>query len=789
MQLHNQAPEFCQTCPLFSTKRNFVLPEGSSTAPIAIVGMNGGVNEFMLHRPFIGASGRFIFESFKGILHNYSSFDEFLCNRGDNLYITNSCICDVLTPVPKIAHHCKARLARELLNIKPSLIIALGGQALEYLTDGEYSSITSARGYLIQSKFGLIFPMLHPSHVLRQPEQRDVFLMDATKLGRILRGEYEEEHVLRFSINSLAALAELTSQIENLTPDDVMSVDLETTGFNPFRDRIICLSLSFQDNVCYAIPLDDLIVKPYVERILKSPPQKGGQNFKFDLKFLKRAGYEVTNITFDTLIAQHIINENIPADLNSLVSYYLDYPKYDHRLDLYKKENKIKSYAELPQDMLFDYACHDANVTRLIWKKLEPIISSDYAYLFNEVELPAQITLADVELAGLPVDKKRVDELTKQVVNEIRQSEEALFTIAGGSFNYRSTQQLGKVMFEHLKLPVLKRTPTGNAATSEVVLKSLQEKLSPVSQKRLFVDLLLKLRARSKVLSTYLSGGKGGIWRFVEKDNRVHPTFRVTGTVTGRLSAKDPPIQTIPKTAIRSIFRVSRGYKFIEADLNSAELFALAHVSGCQSMLDQLKSGYDFHILTAEKIFDRKIEKHDLERKLAKFVVYGVVYGRQALSISEQFKISVEEAQKIIDSFLIAYPEIHAFVEGVVQVAKRDRVLVNYFGRTRIFPRDCKFLPAWERQALNFKPQSIVADHTNQTLSLLSKRLKDEQLDAKVIGQLHDAIMTEANDKDVDNVVSLIEEVYARPVANTDLQIPVDIDVGESWKGGDSLFN
>ncbi len=789
--IHTSVLEYCKTCPLYRNSRRFVPPEGNLHSSVCIVGQSPGTTEFFEGRPFVGKSGeliaKYLVEAF-GVVP--PTFDEFLNQRHTFLYITNACLCDVLTPIPKIRKvYCYERLHSEIRSLAPRLIVSFGAPALEYLTRGQLSSIMSARGFLLRTEVGFVFPTIHPAHVLRQQENIWLFEADMRKLSRILHGSYSEPEITTFQINSLGALESLTRTVEELPEEALLSFDLETTDLNPFQAAIICLSISFEDNVGFTIPMDDPIVIPYVKRILSSPCKKVGQNCKFDLLFLRRAGICVKNVYFDTQIGQHILNENLPADLTTLTSYYLDYPKYDLPLELYKKEHSIKSYADFPTPLLFEYAAHDAIVTRMIANKMIPEIKRQgYERLCWEVELPTQLALVDVELTGVLVDKSRVEELSKRVVDEIMSCERTLFNAAGSSFNYRSSKQLTKVLYEDLKFPVVKRTATGAASADEETLYKLQEKVGGDARKDAVITSLLKLRARQKLLSTYLSGGKGGIWRFVESDGRIHPDFHVTGTVTGRMSASRPPIQTIPKSAVRSIFVVPPGYKFVEADLSSAELYALAWHAKCQTMLDQLHSGMDFHILTAERIFKKKVQKGDLERKLAKFAVYGISYGRGVHSLAEQFHLTLDEAQQVMDSLFEAYPEIPEFLSAVVSQAKRERRLVNVFGRTRLFPVDCPFLSAWERQAVNFLPQSLVADHTNQTLWMLNTEFQVRDLDARVIIQLHDAIMCEVNEEILDEVVGLIESLYTRPVADTDLRIPVDIEVGSCWKGGDILF-
>jgi len=686
LSLHTSVLEMCQTCVLNSTKRKFVPPEGNLDAKICLVGQSPGRQEFFRGRPFIGPSGELIGRYFIEIFDqmSISTFSEFLNLRSSFLYITNACLCDVLTPVTKVKKtYCYDRLHAELNRVNPSLIIAFGALAVEYLTRGEIETIGNVRGYLLKVGDYFVYPMLHPSAVLKQQENQWLFESDMKKLRRIIHGGYIEPEVTTFQINTLGALKHLTEQVEELPEDALLSFDLETTELNPFKGSIICLSVSFKDFVGYVIPMDDPIVIPYVKRILGSRCRKVAQNCKFDLLFLRRNGILVKNMYFDTMLGQHVINENLPSNLTTLTSFYLDYPKYDLKLEKYKKEHSIKNYGEIPVEVLYPYAAHDAIVTRAIAKKLIPQITKHYEHVYWEVEFPAQLAFVDVELSGILVDKGKVDQLTKKVVDEIKVAETELFRLTGGSeFNYKSSRQLVEVLYSGFNLPVVRYTPKGAISMDAASLAKLQSVTKANSKERLVIESLMSLRKRHKVLSTYLSGGQGGIWRYVEKDSRVHPDFKVNGTVTGRVSAVEPPIQTIPKSAVRSIFTVPQGYKFVEADLSAAELYSLAWYAGCKTMLDQLNSGMDFHIQTAERIFKKEVKKSDIERRLAKFAVYGIIYGRGKHSLAEQFKLRLDEADNILNSLFEVYPEIHDFLIRVVEQAKTERILTNIFGRT-----------------------------------------------------------------------------------------------------------
>ena len=765
----------CSSCPY--RKGNIVPPVGNEQAELVIVGESPGAEEVKRGIPFCGASGELLAlylrdNLFPEELGQIKSFEEFLVAREKVCYITNACLCELKKPTKEAAEYCKERLRRELRKLRPKLVLALGAQALEFVVGEE--KITEYRGFVLDTDFGRVLPTFHPAYVLRVPEMEEVFAKDLAKARSVLQGRFEYEGYDTIVLESTPAIEWLLSEVSKLTEKHLLAIDLETTGFSFIRDSIICASLSFDGKVGYVIPNGTPLFSEVMREILSCPARKTGANLKFDLKFLKRLGVEIKNMYFDVTCAQHVLNENLPLDLTSLTSLYTNLPKYDAELSKYRKE--VKSYAEIPRDVLYEYASGDAVATFRVTEVLEKMIKSDpgHSRLFWEVVLPAAKAFVEVEYHGMKVDRERISALTHQLQGEIRELETELYEVVGEEFNWRSTKQLQRVLFEKLGLPVLRSTAKGAASTNEETLREL----APYHEA---VRILLKLRKRNKILTTYLAGGKGGIYRFVEEDGRVHPDFNINGTVTGRTSCTDPPLQTIPKTAVRSIFVAPPGYKLIEADLSQAELRVMAYLSQCQKMITAFKEGADFHRMTASSVFKKPFEKvTDKERKMAKFIVFGLIYGRGAKSIAEQFDISEEEARDLLDRFFRSYPEIRRAMDYFVETAKSKRVLRNLFGRTRRFGQNCPFFPAWERQALNFPIQSVVADHVNQSMAILVQLFKKANLDAHVVLNVHDALFVECKEEIVDTVAKVVKVVMERPVAGK-FVIPVDITIGDQW--------
>ena len=782
MGLEVRVDDLCGECPYFKERSPKVVPPcGTLDAQVVIVGESPGQTEFERGFPFCGASGEllnlYISRFFPSLYEEHSkagSSDEFYELRHKHFYITNACLCELKTPDKNYAPHCKKRLLRELERLRPKIIIALGALALKFLLDEEH--ITSFRGFVIPTPVGLVLPTYHPAYVLRVPEQEEVFVRDLAKAYRVLCGRYQEDPLDVIVLDSPVAVEWFIEKVRSLGSKDLLAFDLETTGFDFMSDSVLCASFSFDGKVGYVLPASYPRFADVLRAILETPVRKTGANLKFDLKFLRKLGVGFKNYYFDVTIAQHTINENFPLDLTSLTSLYTNLPKYDWDLLKVKKGKKIRSYSEIPSEVLYKYAGGDAVAAYKITQALEFEILRDEGWkrVFWEVQLPTAKALAEVEYYGISVDRQKVTQFSKRLQEEIAQIEEELFEEVGKRFNWRSTKQLQDILFGVLKLPVKFRTAKGAASTNEDTLRELA-KVHRVPQ------LLLKLRKRYKVLSTYLAGGRGGIYQFVKEDGRVHPDFKVTGTVTGRLSCTDPPLQTIPKTSVRNIFVAPPGYKLIEADLSQAELRVVAYISKCKTMLDALQRGVDLHKLTASYLFKKPLEQiDDHERKLAKFFNFGVCYGRGPSSVAEQFDLSLEEATALYESFFDTYPEIREYMHRIVEEAKSKRIIRNLFGATRRFGPG-KFLSEWERQAINFPIQSVVAMHTNQSMAILVQLFKKERLDAHVVLNVHDALYVECKEEIVDDVAQLVKMVMERPVADTDLVIPVEITIGQFW--------
>jgi DNA polymerase-1 len=765
-------------------------PEGNPNANIIIVGEGPGDQEVAEGRPFVGPSGQLL----NAILRRLQ------IPRAD-CYITNACLCYIKNTKDKntVFEYCTKRLINEIDSL-PSIvgdriIIALGNDALHALVDTP-STITSSRGFFTKSKTNyLVMPTLHPAYILRQPEHEPLFTADFGKVEGVLRnqGRVPSHEIKVRIVKNLEELTAVVELVESLG-DVKMSLDTETTGFNFQKDKILCLSIALDPHNGIVIPLlhgptgeqhfsSQIDTQHLLRRLLHSATKKVLQGGKFDFKFLRTYGLSIRNYYFDNIIAHHLIDENLPHDLNTLISMYTLIQKYDIDLHSHLKTKKT-SFAAAPDDVLWEYAGRDAVATLIVSDVLEEALyQQGLDKLFWTISMPTQKTLVDVEYHGILVSQSKMKQVSGMVHQKIADEERKLFKQVGHDFNYRSPRQLSHVLYTERGLRARKTTKAGAKSTDAETLEAL-------SKKDRVAATVLNLRKWGKLQSTYLDGadGQSGMLKWLDSNSRLHANFNVAGTHTGRLSSSGPNLQNIPRSNLRNIFTVPSDYVFIEADYNQAELRAVAWLSGCQALMSAFNSGEDVHKSTACKLFSLPPDQITEElRVMAKFVNFGIIYGRQAQSVSYQHNMSLDRAQALIDGWFAAYPEVRQFMVDQVVTARNTRFLRNTYGRIRHFPSG-PFREEWERQAFNFPVQSIIADTTNRALSLIVYELSQRHLDAHAVLQLHDAIYVECKRELQDEVIGVIKEYMTLPVPGINYSFPIDISVGTYWKGKHSVF-
>ena len=399
--------------------------------------------------------------------------------------------------------------------------------------------------------------------------------------------------------------------------------------------------------------------------------------------------------------------------------------------------------------------------------------------VFEEIEIPTSYYLYQMEREGVHVDKEELSNISKLLESRVLALETDIYDIAGEEFNINSPKQLGVILFEKMKLPFAKKTKTGYSTSADILEKLRKE--DPI------IDKILEYRQVSKLKSTYADG----LVVFIEPDQRIHGKFNQTITATGRISSTDPNLQNIPirmelGREIRKAFKPKEGCVFLDADYSQIELRVLAHMSGDQELIDAYRHNQDIHRSTASKVFHTPFDQvTDLQRRNAKAVNFGIVYGISSFGLSQDLNVSKKEAQAYIDQYFATYPAVKEFIDSLVATAKEKGYAGTMFGRRRPVPElaSNNFMQRsfGERIAMNSPIQGTAADIIKLAMIRVADRLKKEQRKARIVLQVHDELLVEVPEEEVEAVQTILEEEMPRAV---ELSVPLEVEVlsGKDWK-------
>ena len=470
----------------------------------------------------------------------------------------------------------------------------------------------------------------------------------------------------------------------------------------------------------------------------------------------------------------------------SVAAYLLNPLKND-----YPYEDLAKDYAglmipsktdllgkESPEAFL-KYICYMAYIP---WKTrdrlLEELNNTGMQTLYDTIELPLVYTLSDMEKEGVHVDAEELKRYGEELAAQIAVLEKEIYEGAGETFNINSPKQLGHILFEKLEMPYGKKTKTGYSTAADVLEKLAVE--YPL------VSKILEYRQLAKLKSTYADG----LANFIEEDGRIHTTFQQTVTATGRLSSTDPNLQNIPirmelGRMIRKVFLPKDGYIFVDADYSQIELRILAHMSGDEMLIQAYREAQDIHRMTASQVFHTPFEEvTDLQRRNAKAVNFGIVYGISSFGLSQDLSISKKEAQEYIERYFESYPKIKEFLDGCVEKAKKDGYSVTMFGRRRPLPEisSSNFMQRsfGERIAMNAPIQGTAADIIKIAMNRVHRRLIDEELKSRLLLQVHDELLIEAAPDEVDEVKKILDEEM-KGAADLSVELEIDTHTGKNW--------
>jgi len=595
----------------------------------------------------------------------------------------------------------------------------------------------------------------------------------------------ERDYRLVMDRNDLSAL------LEELRKNATFSIDLETTSPYPMWADLVGISLSYIPHQAFYIPLGHQggpnqqlplswtleQLKPILE---DTKVKKVGQNIKYDWIVLKRYGIHLHGIEGDTMIASYLLDPTKHNhNLIEIAQEYLDRSVTDYK-EVVGTGMKAVTFDQIGLEKARDYSCEDADVTLQLSQLLFPRLKEEgFKDLFDRVEMPLVTVLAKMEMNGVKIDLDLLQGYSKEIEAQLQQKMDRIYAFAGEVFNINSSQQLAKILFDKLKLPVVKKTKTGASTDVEVLTKlSLQHDL-PLE--------ILSYRNLSKLKSTYVDA----LPKLIHpKTGRVHTSYNQTVTATGRLSSSDPNLQNIPirteeGNRIRQAFIPEKGWLLVSADYSQIELRLLAHLSKDETLIKAFQNGEDIHARTASEIFEVSIERVTPSmRREAKVINFGIIYGMSAYGLSQQLGIEPKIAQDYIDGYFKKYTGVQAYIENSLKGARQKGYVTTLLHRRRYLPDidspTVVVRQATERMAVNTPLQGTAADIIKVAMIRIQNGIEESGLSTKMIMQVHDELVFEVPEEELQEAIPMIQNEM-ETVMDLSVPLKISIDSGRNW--------
>ncbi len=571
-----------------------------------------------------------------------------------------------------------------------------------------------------------------------------------------------------------------------------VSIDTETTSLNPLTAELVGISFSVQPHQAYYLPLGhtysaapkqialDLALTA-LKPILENPSiKKVGQNLKYDLLVLGQYEIAVHGAAFDTMIASYILNPSKPSHgLEAIALEYLNY-KVTAYTDVTGSGKKQIGFHEVDIETAARYSGEDADIALRLKQTLQPKLKEqDLIKLFHEIEMPLMEVLVAMERTGVKVDADFLGTMSKKIEKESAKIEKKIYELAGEEFNINSPKQLADILFMKLKLSPTRRTKTGFSTNVDVLEELAQVHPLPAE--------ILAYRTLAKLKSTYIDALPSMI---NPKTGRLHTSFNQAVTATGRLSSSDPNLQNIPIRTdvgreIRRAFIAERGASLLAADYSQIELRILAHMSNDPALIRTFIEDQDVHTRTASEIFGLSPEEITAEmRRKAKAVNFGIIYGISAFGLARNIGVSNAEARRYIDSYFARYPKVRDFLDRTIEEAKTKGSVTTLFGRRRFIPELTSSTASvrnfGERTAVNTPIQGTAADIIKLAMIHIHESLADHGLGSKMILQVHDELVFEVPDREIEVMKNLVKEKM-EGVLRLSVPVRVDMSVGKNW--------
>lgn len=589
--------------------------------------------------------------------------------------------------------------------------------------------------------------------------------------------------------------SELDRWIEKLEEADLFAFDTETTSLNYSEAEIVGLSFAVDELKAAYVPLAhdydnapkqldrDATLKKLKPLLESNKHQKLGHHLKYDMNVLTNHGIHLQGCQHDSMLESYVLNSTASRhDMDSLALKYLERQTI-HFEDVAGKGSKQLTFNKVDIETAAPYAAEDAEVTLLLhqylWPKLEKI--PELRQVYEDIEIPLMPVLSRMECRGVLIDRQLLAKQGKELRLRLKDIEQEVYEQAGRQFNIGSPKQIQEILYEDLDLPVLAKTPKGQPSTAESVLQELAMEYE-------LPHLILEYRSLSKLISTYIDRLPEQI---SQKTGRVHTSYHQAVAATGRLSSSDPNLQNIPIRSeegrrIRKAFVAPDGMVLLAADYSQIELRIMAHLSGDEGLLSAFENGEDIHKMTAAEVFDvapSKVSKE--QRRSAKAINFGLIYGMSPFGLAKQLGIDRGEAKQYVERYFERYPGVKEYMEQTRKRARKVGHVETVFGRRLYLPdinaKNAARRQYAERTAINAPMQGTAADIIKRAMISVHQWLMDEDPGAELIMQVHDELVFEVKEKQVKKVSEKVRELM---IGAADLKVHLEVDIGngKNWE-------
>ena len=618
--------------------------------------------------------------------------------------------------------------------------------------------------------------------------QIDLFAGNEENQTSIFSSSYDTLETVKPTYKLVETAEDCKALFEKLSVLKSFAFDTETTSLNAIEAEIVGMSFSYKAKEAFYVPLSSdensrekvlTIFKPLLEN---EHIEKVGQNIKYDLHILANYGITLKGKFFDTMIAHYLLEADMRHNMNVLAETYLNYSPTKIESIIGKGKSAL-NMRDIPATKVKDYACEDADITWQLKENFKPKLKEQGLLdLFTNMEMPLVSVLAKMEREGINLDVKGLAIFSKELEESVRQTQTEIFELAGMEFNIASPKQMGEVLFNHLKLDdKAKKTKTGQYSTSEDVLSKLKDKHEIIGK-------ILDFRSMQKLRSTYVDALPVLI---NPKTKHIHTSFNQAVAATGRLSSNNPNLQNIPirtekgKEVRKAFIPRDENHVLIAADYSQVELRLIAEMSGDPVMAEAFQQGLDIHAATASKVFGVPLEEVTREmRSNAKTVNFGIIYGVSAFGLSQQSTLSRKESAEIIKNYFATYPKLKEYMDGNIAYAREHGYVKTIMDRKRrlkdINSQNGVVRGHSERNAINAPVQGSAADVIKLAMIKIQAEIEAQNLQSKMILQVHDELVFDALKSEVPQLKRLIKDAMEN-VFESSVPLTVDMGEGKTW--------